>query len=31
VDSYIRQVLVGAIILIAVSVSAIGRRALRLR
>lgn len=31
VDSYIRQVLVGAIILIAVSVSAIGRRALRRR
>lgn len=31
VDSYIRQVLVGAIILIAVSVSAIGRRALRMR
>lgn len=31
VDSYVRQVLVGAIILVAVSVSALGRRALRLR
>ena len=31
VDSYVRQVLVGAIILVAVSISAIGRRALRLR
>lgn len=31
VDSYVRQVLVGAIILVAVSVSALGRRAIRLR
>ncbi len=31
VDSYVRQVLVGAIILFAVSVSAVGRHALRLR
>lgn len=31
VDSYVRQVLVGAIILVAVSISALGRRALRLR
>lgn len=31
VDSYVRQVLVGAIILVAVSASALGRRALRLR
>ncbi len=31
VDSYVRQVLVGAIILVAVSVSALGRHALRLR
>lgn len=31
VDSYIRQVLVGAIILVAVSISALGRQALRLR
>ncbi len=31
VDSYIRQVLVGAIILVAVSISALGRRAIRLR
>jgi ribose transport system permease protein len=30
VDSYVRQVLVGAIILVAVSISALGRRALRL-
>jgi len=29
VDSYVRQVLVGAIILVAVSISALGRRALR--
>ena len=31
VDSYVRQVLVGAIILVAVSFSALGRKALRLR
>lgn len=31
VDSYVRQVLVGAIILVAVSISALGRRAIRLR
>lgn len=31
VDSYVRQVLVGAIILVAVSISALGRRAMRLR
>lgn len=31
VDSYVRQVLVGAIILLAVSISALGRRAIRLR
>jgi len=31
VDSYLRQVLVGAIILVAVSISALGRRAIRLR
>ena len=31
VDSYVRQVLVGAIILVAVSISALGRRAARLR
>jgi ribose transport system permease protein len=31
VDSYVRQVLVGAIILVAVSISALGRRATRLR
>lgn len=30
VDSYVRQVLVGAIILVAVSISALGRRAIRL-
>ncbi|MBD1203937.1 MAG: ABC transporter permease [Rhodobacteraceae bacterium] len=30
VDSYVRQVLVGAIILVAVSISALGRRAVRL-
>lgn len=31
VDSYLRQVLVGTIILVAVSISALGRRAIRLR
>jgi ribose transport system permease protein len=31
VDSYLRQVLVGAIILVAVSISALGRRAIGLR
>lgn len=31
VDSYVRQVLVGAIILLAVSISALGRRTIRLR
>lgn len=31
IDSYVRQVLVGAIILVAVSISALGRRAIRLR
>ena len=31
VDSYVRQVLVGSIILLAVSISALGRRAIRLR
>jgi ribose transport system permease protein len=31
VDSYVRQVLVGAIILLAVSISALGRRAIRQR
>jgi len=31
VDSYVRQVLVGAIILVAVSISALGRRMVRMR